>query len=152
MLLWLPGGTACERESDLRPSAVLVVFDTTRADHTSLAGYARDTTPQLRDFAGEGASFEVAYAPTSTTGPTHATLFTGLSPLRHDVTNLLVRENVGLGQPRETLDRHAVEAPEVAAVGDRDPQILDAAFELVLHRACLPAPAVFSTQASSPSA
>lgn len=86
LLLSLAGGMACEREPDLRPSAVLVVFDTTRADHTSLAGYARETTPRLRGFAAEGANFEVAYAPTSTTGPTHATLFTGLSPLRHEVT------------------------------------------------------------------
>jgi arylsulfatase A-like enzyme len=76
----------CAQPPDERPSALLVVFDTTRFDHTSLAGYARATTPRLAALAAEGAQFAAAYAPTSTTGPTHATLFTGLSPLRHGVT------------------------------------------------------------------
>jgi len=86
LLLLALAAAACARSADERPSAVLVVFDTTRFDHTSLADYARETTPRLRELAVEGASFRVAYAPTSTTGPTHATLFTGLSPLRHGVT------------------------------------------------------------------
>jgi choline-sulfatase len=76
---------AC-RPPDPRPSLVVVTFDTTRFDHTSLAGYARDTTPHLAALAAEGASFATAYAPTSTTGPSHASLFTGLTPLRHGVT------------------------------------------------------------------
>jgi arylsulfatase A-like enzyme len=73
-------------EPDLRPNVVVVTFDTTRFDHTSLAGYARDTTPHLAALAAGGASFRTAYAPTSTTGPSHASLFTGETPLRHGVT------------------------------------------------------------------
>ena len=77
---------ACGRAEDLRPNVVVVTFDTTRFDHTSVAGYARDTTPHLAALAADGASFRTAYAPTSTTGPSHASLFTGQTPLRHGVT------------------------------------------------------------------
>src|SRR4029453_6535003 len=76
-----------------------VSFDTTRFDHTSLSGYARDTTPQLRALAAQGASFGLAYAPTATTGPSHASLFTGLSPLRHGV----VKNGAPLPAGLETL-------------------------------------------------
>ncbi len=54
--------------------------------------------------------------------------------LPDDLRDLLVREDVGLRQPRESLSRHAVDATEVAAVGDRDPEVLDAAPELVAKR------------------
>jgi arylsulfatase A-like enzyme len=67
------------------PNLLLVSFDTTRRDHTSVYGYALDTTPRLRQLAGEGARFELAYAPASSTGPSHATLFTGLYPITHGV-------------------------------------------------------------------
>jgi arylsulfatase A-like enzyme len=88
-----------ERAPDPRPSLLLVTLDTTRFDHTSLGGSARDTTPRLAALAREGATFDLAYAPTSTTGPTHATLFTGLSPLRHGV----LKNGAPLDSARETL-------------------------------------------------
>jgi arylsulfatase A-like enzyme len=95
----LAAALACAPAPDGRPSALLVSFDTTRFDHTSLAGYDRDTTPRLRALAAQGASFGLAYAPTSTTGPSHATLFTGLSPLRHGV----VKNGAPLPPAAETL-------------------------------------------------
>jgi len=61
-------------------SLLLVVVDTLRADHTSAYGYARDTTPQLARLAAEGARVVAVYAPSATTGPTHAALFTGRHP------------------------------------------------------------------------
>jgi arylsulfatase A-like enzyme len=68
-----------------RPNLVVVTFDTTRLDHTSIGGSARDTTPRLARLAAEGARFETAYAPASSTGPSHATLFTGRYPITHGV-------------------------------------------------------------------
>jgi arylsulfatase A-like enzyme len=99
--LGLAAGSAGCRDAapDPRPSLLLVTLDTTRFDHTTLGGYGRDTTPRLAALAREGASFELAYAPTSTTGPTHATLFTGLSPLRHRV----LKNGVPLEASAETL-------------------------------------------------
>ncbi|MEE2677563.1 MAG: sulfatase [Myxococcota bacterium] len=59
---------------------LLVVVDTLRADHVSAYGYPRDTTPQLAALAAEGTRVEIAYAPSATTGPTHAALFSGRHP------------------------------------------------------------------------
>ena len=71
--------------SPRRADLLLVTFDTLRADHTSAYGYERATTPTLEGLAAGGVRFEVAYAPTATTAPSHATLFTSLSPLAHGV-------------------------------------------------------------------
>ena len=46
---------------------------------------------------------------------------------RTTLGDLLVRENLRLGQPLHSRLGHAVHAAEVAAIGDRDAQILDAA-------------------------
>jgi arylsulfatase A-like enzyme len=70
---------------EIAPNLVLISLDTTRRDHLSVYGYERDTTPHLARFAAGGVRFEQAYAPTSTTAPTHATLFTSLYPITHRV-------------------------------------------------------------------
>lgn len=64
---------------------MLVILDAVRADHTSLCGYGRPTTPTLETLAQEpGASWTCdAYAPGSWTLPTLASLFTGLEPVDH---------------------------------------------------------------------
>ncbi|MFZ5477600.1 MAG: sulfatase-like hydrolase/transferase [Myxococcota bacterium] len=60
------------------PSVIFVVLDDVRADHTSLCGYGRPTTPTLERLAREGASFTCdARAPGSWTLPSHASFFTG---------------------------------------------------------------------------
>lgn len=64
---------------------VVVTLDTVRADHCSVYGYARPTTPGLEALAHEGTTFEAAYAPMATTSPSHATMFTGLHPRTHGV-------------------------------------------------------------------
>jgi arylsulfatase A-like enzyme len=59
------------------PNIVLVVMDTARADHLSLHGYARATSPQLERLAARGATFDNAWSTTSWTMPAHASMFTG---------------------------------------------------------------------------
>lgn len=61
------------------PRLVLfVVLDTVRADHTSLCGYARPTTPFLEELKGLGASVTcLAQVSGSWTVPVHASFFTG---------------------------------------------------------------------------
>ncbi len=68
-----------------RPNVVVVTLDTVRADHCSVYGYSRPTTPGLEALAREGTTFEAAYAPMATTAPSHATMFTGLHPRTHGV-------------------------------------------------------------------
>lgn len=77
--------TAERRVADPRPNLLLISLDTTRSDHLSVYGYERATSPRLEAFAREGLLFEAAYAPSATTGPTHASIFTGLYPMAHNV-------------------------------------------------------------------
>jgi arylsulfatase A-like enzyme len=81
------------------PSVALVTLDTLRADHCSAYGYARRTTPSLDALAAQGALFETAYAPSATTLPSHATLFTSLHPGEHGA----VRNGLTLGEVHTTL-------------------------------------------------
>ncbi len=66
------------------PNVVWIVLDTVRADHVSFAGQAsRPTTPFLDTLAKEGVVFTHARAPSNWTLPSHASMFTGLSPGEH---------------------------------------------------------------------
>jgi arylsulfatase A-like enzyme len=77
-------------------------MDTVRRDRCSVYGYKRDTTPNLSMFAEQGASFDLAYAPMSTTGPSHATMFTSLYPIAHGV----VKNGLKLSQEHDTVAKH----------------------------------------------
>lgn len=61
-----------------RPNVVLVVWDTVRADHLSVYGYERDTTPFLREFARGATLYRRAWSTGDMTLTSHASLFTGL--------------------------------------------------------------------------
>jgi len=71
-----------------RPDIVVLLWDTTRADRLSAYGYARDTTPWLKDLAARGVLYEQCRAPAPWTVPSHASLFTGLLPRHHGATAL----------------------------------------------------------------
>jgi len=66
---------------------LLVTWDTTRADHLSVYGYPRGTTPALDRLAREAALWTDLWAPIPLTNPSHASLFTGLTPREHKVRN-----------------------------------------------------------------
>jgi arylsulfatase A-like enzyme len=72
----------------VRPPVVLIVMDTTRADHLSLYGYERRTTPRLEELARDSMVFAAAIAPSSFTLPSHASMFTGLYPSQHGATSM----------------------------------------------------------------
>ena len=67
--------------TDTRPNILIVLWDTVRADRLSLYGHTRDTTPFVDRFAQDAVVYDHAIASSEWTGPTHASLFTGL-PLR----------------------------------------------------------------------
>ena len=62
------------------PNVLLLVLDTVRADHLSLYGYERPTTPVLERLAERGVRFDEARATAPWTLPSHASLFTGRWP------------------------------------------------------------------------
>jgi arylsulfatase A-like enzyme len=70
-----------------RPNILLITVESVRTDHVGSYGYERATTPAIDALAAEGLLFENAYAPTSWTLPTHASLFTGLYPSAHRVVS-----------------------------------------------------------------
>ncbi|MCC7294088.1 MAG: sulfatase [Phycisphaerales bacterium] len=84
-ILFFPDVSRLDQRDKPRPDILLVTFDTLRADHCSLYGYARATTPNLARLAGDGVTFDLAYSPMATTAPAHASIMTGLYPLGHGV-------------------------------------------------------------------
>lgn len=70
------------------PNLVLITLDTTRADRLGPYGHAKARTPALDAFAREAVLYERAYATSSWTLPSHASLFTGLLPMQHGAQTL----------------------------------------------------------------
>ncbi|MCK4546332.1 MAG: sulfatase [Candidatus Eisenbacteria sp.] len=66
-----------------KPSVILISIDALRADHLGCYGYPRKTTPVADRLAAEGVRFEYAFCPVPSTGPSHATMLTGLTPSTH---------------------------------------------------------------------
>jgi choline-sulfatase len=62
------------------PNLVIVLIDTLRADHTSVYGAERDTTPFLARLASQGVVYEQARAQSSCTFSSVGSILTGRSP------------------------------------------------------------------------
>jgi arylsulfatase A-like enzyme len=81
-----PSGTAAlaaESAMATKPNILLIIMDTVRADHLSVYGYERNTTPNLIEFAREATVYERLMACSGFTLPTHGSIFTGLYPSWH---------------------------------------------------------------------
>jgi arylsulfatase A-like enzyme len=59
------------------PNLLLLVVDTERAMSLRLYGYGRSTSPNVEQFARDGATFEQAFSAAPWTLPSHASMFTG---------------------------------------------------------------------------
>lgn len=65
-------------------NVILLSVDTLRADHLSSYGYVHDTAPFMQERFGErGTVFETLVAAATITTPSHATMFTSLTPVTH---------------------------------------------------------------------
>jgi arylsulfatase A-like enzyme/Tfp pilus assembly protein PilF len=73
------------RQVSLRPNVLLITIDTLRADHLGCYGDAGAATPVLDALAARGVRFATAVAHVPLTTPSHASILTGLTPLRHGV-------------------------------------------------------------------
>jgi len=71
------------------PNLLVVTIDTLRADHVGAYGYEAASTPTLDALAERGVRFTNATSSVPLTGPSHATIFTGVYPPVHGV-----RDNV----------------------------------------------------------
>ena len=70
-----------------RPPVLFLVLDSMRTDRLSLYGHDRQTTPALDELAQRATVYENAVVPASWTLPSHCSMFTGLPPSAHGVTN-----------------------------------------------------------------
>jgi len=113
---------ACERAPE-RPSVVLVVVDTLRADAVSAYGAVEGTTPALDALAAEGLRYERAFSPSSWTLPSHASLFTGTGI---DVHGVGVRGRVSLPEDFVTLAERFAQAGYATAAFSQNMLVSDA--------------------------
>ncbi len=65
------------------PNILVIILDAVRADHLSAYDYIRTTSPEIDLVAQRGVLFENAFATSSWTLPSHASLFTGRTPHEH---------------------------------------------------------------------
>ncbi|MEA2604694.1 MAG: hypothetical protein QOF89_5686 [Acidobacteriota bacterium] len=69
-----------------RPNVVLISLDTVRADHLSLYGYRRQTTPRLEAWARRWATvFETTVVSAPWTLPSHVSMLSGIDAIHHGV-------------------------------------------------------------------
>jgi arylsulfatase A-like enzyme len=68
------------------PNVLLVSVDTLRIDRLGCYGAVPTRTPRLDALAEESVLFENVVAPVALTGPSHATMLTGLYPNEHGIT------------------------------------------------------------------
>jgi len=73
------------RESRKKVPIILITLDTVRADHLSVYGYFRDTTPFLKDFSEQCVTFNQAYTSIPLTLPSHLGLFSSHYPIQHSI-------------------------------------------------------------------
>ena len=80
-------GCAPAPPSELLPNILLIVVDTLRADRLGAYGNKRGLSPFLDELASRGTLFRNAYAPTSWTCPSIASLFTSRYASQHGVNS-----------------------------------------------------------------
>jgi arylsulfatase A-like enzyme len=66
-----------------KPNIILIVMDTVRADHLSLYGYEKHTTPHLERLSEKATLYTNTIAPGDHTLPSHASIFTGMYASKH---------------------------------------------------------------------
>ncbi|OYR60104.1 sulfatase [Halorubrum ezzemoulense] len=85
------------------PNVLFILLDSMRTDRVSCYGHDRETTPNLDEFANQATRYTNAYTPAPWTLPTHTSLFTGLFPSEHGVTNAFPDSNLQLSSEIPTL-------------------------------------------------
>lgn len=107
-----------------RPSVLLIVLDTLRADRLGAYGYERETTPFLDRYARLAVRYDSAFATAPWTVASHASMFTGLYPYQHGA------ERYALSQTHTTLAEVLAENGYATAAVVANGKVLTRAFGL----------------------
>ena len=81
----LATGHQCSKREWQPPHIIFITADALRADHLSLNGYSRQTSPFIDAFAKEARHFSNAVTVIPKTGPSFTTVFSGRHPQQHKV-------------------------------------------------------------------
>ena len=84
MMILVVAASGCGAEKK-KPNIVLISVDTLRADHMSLFGNERETTPFLDGLARKYTYFTRAYSQATFTLPSHWSMMTGMLPSPHGI-------------------------------------------------------------------
>jgi arylsulfatase A-like enzyme len=95
-----------------KPNLLVIILDTTRADHLGCYGAPAPNTPVIDGLAAEGVRFDQAYSQSSLTPVSASTLLSGALPFRHGVRSLFAI----VGQ---TLSADVASLPEMLATSGR---------------------------------
>ena len=79
-----------------RPNMVIYLVDALRTDRLGVYGQRRDLSPELDAFAAGATVYDRAWAPSSWTRPSVASIFTGLRPEVHGTNGRLDRLGEGM--------------------------------------------------------
>ena len=85
LALWATLGSACSSKSEPPLSIILITLDTTNPEALDAYESDRGITPHLQAFANQSIVFDHARTVTPLTLPSHASMLTGLYPIRHGV-------------------------------------------------------------------
>ncbi len=74
-----------------RQNVLFITIDVLRADHLGCYGYPRETSPAIDAFAEKSVLFENCISQSTSTVPSHASIFTSLYPPSHGVITNVAR-------------------------------------------------------------
>jgi choline-sulfatase len=86
-----------------QPDVLFVILDSMRRDRVSTYGHYRKTTPTLDALAERSSVFENAFTPAPWTLPSHCSMFTGLFPSEHGITNGFTDRSLRLADDLPTV-------------------------------------------------
>ena len=90
-------GPVGKETPEAKPNVLILMVDALRADRLGVNGYARPTTPNIDLLAAEGINFKNAFAHSTWTKPSIATLFTSAYPSQHGLDQVARANEDGLG-------------------------------------------------------
>lgn len=90
-------------------NVILLSIDTLRADHLTSYGYRHDTAPFIEErFARGGTVFDNLVSSATITTPSHASMFTALSPAAHGAVHGVKRLPLSIPTLPELARRHGI--------------------------------------------
>lgn len=106
-----------------RPDILVLILDSLRVDRVSGYGHTHLTTPHLDELADRSTRFASAVTPAPWTLPSHCSMFTGLFPSEHGVTNGFLDRSVELNDTHRTIVEELADSGYLTAGFSNNPWV-----------------------------